>query len=121
MKKSNIQSFKQWTPKLGDRVMVNDQAFINGDVELGDDCSVWPMAVIRGDMHQIRIGNRVSIQDGILEIEYGQGWKAYLHDKVFPEFKNMVITLREKLANGDKGGEGTGKLGGKFKGKFEIE
>ena len=54
-------------------------------------------------------------------IEYGEGWETYLHDKDYPEFKNMVITLREKLANGDKGGKGTGKLGGKFKGKFEIE
>ncbi|MNC58686.1 UDP-3-O-[3-hydroxymyristoyl] glucosamine N-acyltransferase [compost metagenome] len=35
-----------------------------GDVELGDDCSVWPLAVIRGDMHSIRIGARTSIQDG---------------------------------------------------------
>ncbi|BCE03074.1 gamma carbonic anhydrase family protein [Marinicellulosiphila megalodicopiae] len=64
MNNENIQPFKQWSPKLGQRVMVAPQAFINGDVELGDDCSVWPMAVIRGDMHKIRIGNRVSIQDG---------------------------------------------------------
>ena len=39
-------------------------ALVLGDVVLGDDCSVWPMAVIRGDMHRIRIGERCSIQDG---------------------------------------------------------
>jgi carbonic anhydrase/acetyltransferase-like protein (isoleucine patch superfamily) len=37
---------------------------IIGDVQLGDDCSVWPNAVIRGDMHSIRIGARTSVQDG---------------------------------------------------------
>ena len=36
----------------------------SGDVELGDDVSVWPCAVVRGDMHRIRIGARTSVQDG---------------------------------------------------------
>jgi len=80
MKTSNIQSFKQWTPNLGERVMVSDKAFVNGDVELGDDCSVWPMAVIRGDMHQIKIGNRVSIQDGaILHITHSSDFNPKGH------------------------------------------
>jgi carbonic anhydrase/acetyltransferase-like protein (isoleucine patch superfamily) len=35
-----------------------------GDVEIGDDSSVWPLVVIRGDMHSIRIGERSSVQDG---------------------------------------------------------
>lgn len=59
-----IQSFSGKTPVLGDRVMIADTAFVNGDVELGDDVSVWPSAVIRGDMHRIRIGARTSVQDG---------------------------------------------------------
>ncbi|WP_086480030.1 gamma carbonic anhydrase family protein [Oceanospirillum sanctuarii] len=61
---SNIRSFKEWTPKLGERVFVDPTAVVLGDVELGDDCSVWPLTVIRGDMHRIRIGSRTSVQDG---------------------------------------------------------
>lgn len=64
---------------------------------------------------------RACIRDGLLEIEYGEGWDVYLHDKDYPEFKTMVTALREKLANGGKEGKGKGKFGGKFKGKFENE
>lgn len=49
---------------LGARVYVDPAARMIGDVHLGDDCSVWPAAVIRGDMHRIRIGARTSVQDG---------------------------------------------------------
>jgi len=83
MKNANVQSFKQWTPKLGDRVMVAPQAFVNGDVVLGDDCSVWPMVAIRGDMHKIRIGNRVSIQDGaVLHITHSSDFNPEGHPLV---------------------------------------
>jgi carbonic anhydrase/acetyltransferase-like protein (isoleucine patch superfamily) len=51
-------------PTLGQRVMVDPSAVVIGKVELGDDVSVWPMAVIRGDVQSIRIGARTSIQDG---------------------------------------------------------
>lgn len=61
---SAIRSFNGHTPKLGERCFVDTAATVIGDVELGDDCSVWPGAVIRGDMHSIRIGQRSSIQDG---------------------------------------------------------
>lgn len=60
---SAVRSFGGHTPKLGERVFVDGRAVVLGDVELGDDCSVWPCAVIRGDMHRIRIGHRVSVQD----------------------------------------------------------
>jgi len=43
---------------------VDPTSVIIGDVEIGADSSVWPYAVIRGDMHSIRIGQRCSIQDG---------------------------------------------------------
>lgn len=60
---SAVRSFEGQTPKLGERVFIDGRAVVIGDVELGEDCSVWPCAVIRGDMHRIRIGKRVSIQD----------------------------------------------------------
>jgi carbonic anhydrase/acetyltransferase-like protein (isoleucine patch superfamily) len=49
---------------LGERVFVDPSAVVLGDVEIGDDSSVWPLVVIRGDMHRIRIGRCSSIQDG---------------------------------------------------------
>lgn len=41
-----------------------DNATVIGDVEMGDDCSIWFNAVLRGDVNSIRIGNKVNIQDG---------------------------------------------------------
>ncbi|MCF7200566.1 gamma carbonic anhydrase family protein [Pseudomonas oligotrophica] len=60
----SLRSFQQHTPQLGARVFVDASAVVLGDVEIGDDSSVWPLTVIRGDMHRIRIGARSSIQDG---------------------------------------------------------
>ena len=51
-------------PRLGERVYVDPAASVIGDVELGDDVSVWPGCVVRGDVNFIRIGARTNIQDG---------------------------------------------------------
>lgn len=59
-----IRTYQGITPQLGARVFVDSAAVVLGDVQLGDDCSVWPYAVVRGDMHRIRIGARTSVQDG---------------------------------------------------------
>jgi carbonic anhydrase/acetyltransferase-like protein (isoleucine patch superfamily) len=59
-----IRTYQQFTPQLGARVFVDASAVVLGDVEIGADSSVWPLVVIRGDMHSIRIGERTSIQDG---------------------------------------------------------
>ncbi|MDX5379384.1 MAG: gamma carbonic anhydrase family protein, partial [Halomonas sp.] len=59
-----IRSWQGTRPTLGARVYVDPASVVLGDVVLGDDCSVWPMAVVRGDMHRIRIGARTSVQDG---------------------------------------------------------
>ncbi|WP_253446440.1 gamma carbonic anhydrase family protein [Halomonas sp. Y3] len=59
-----IRPWKDTTPRLGARVYIDPASLVLGDVELGDDSSVWPMAVVRGDMHRIRIGARTSVQDG---------------------------------------------------------
>ncbi len=59
-----IESFEQTTPLLSAGVFVHNSAVVIGDVHIGPDSSVWPMATIRGDIHQIRIGARSSIQDG---------------------------------------------------------
>ncbi|MCQ4270509.1 gamma carbonic anhydrase family protein [Pseudomonas kuykendallii] len=59
-----IRTYNSSTPRLGERAFVDASAVVIGDVEIGDDSSVWPLSVIRGDMHRIRIGARTSIQDG---------------------------------------------------------
>lgn len=59
-----IQSYKGKSPILGQRVYIAPTATVAGDVVLGDDVSVWPSAVIRGDMNRIVIGNRTNVQDG---------------------------------------------------------
>ncbi|MFR0689081.1 gamma carbonic anhydrase family protein [Enterobacterales bacterium AE_CKDN230030158-1A_HGKHYDSX7] len=59
-----IRSYQGKTPSLGERVFVDASAVVIGDVEIGADSSVWPLVVIRGDMHRIRIGARTSVQDG---------------------------------------------------------
>lgn len=51
-------------PRLGRRVYVDPAAVVIGQVSLGDDTSVWPAAVIRGDVNVITVGSRTSVQDG---------------------------------------------------------
>ncbi|MFV3413802.1 gamma carbonic anhydrase family protein [Pseudomonas nitroreducens] len=59
-----IRTYQGKTPSLGERVFVDASSVVIGDVEIGADSSVWPLVVIRGDMHRIRIGARTSVQDG---------------------------------------------------------
>lgn len=74
---SNLRSHKGVSPSLGQGVFIDSSAVVIGDVQLGDNCSVWPCAVIRGDMHHIRIGERTSIQDGaVLHITHKSSYNA---------------------------------------------
>jgi carbonic anhydrase/acetyltransferase-like protein (isoleucine patch superfamily) len=60
------------SPRLGQRVFVAENATIVGDVEIGDDASIWYGAVLRGDVHSIRIGARTNIQDNcVLHVTNG--------------------------------------------------
>lgn len=59
-----IRTYQGITPSLGARVFIDSSSVVIGDVQLGEDSSVWPFALIRGDMHRIRIGARSSVQDG---------------------------------------------------------
>lgn len=56
--------YKGNTPIFGERVYVDESAVLVGDIELGDDSSVWPLVAARGDVNRIRIGARTNIQDG---------------------------------------------------------
>lgn len=59
-----IRKFKDCMPKIGHKTFIDPSSLVLGDVVIGDDSSIWPMAVLRGDVNSIRIGNRTSIQDG---------------------------------------------------------
>src|SRR5699024_6314779 len=59
-----ILSAKGATPKIPENCFIAPNATIVGDVEIGNDCSIWFSAVIRGDVNKIKIGNKVNVQDG---------------------------------------------------------
>jgi len=61
---SSVRNYLEFSPTLGKKVFIDPSAVVIGDVEIGDDSSIWPLVTIRGDMHKIRIGERTSIQDG---------------------------------------------------------
>lgn len=60
----SIRPFQKKYPQLGARAFVDESAVVIGDIVLGDDTSVWPLAAIRGDVNFIRIGARTSVQEG---------------------------------------------------------
>jgi carbonic anhydrase/acetyltransferase-like protein (isoleucine patch superfamily) len=84
----NIRSHRGITPTLGARVYVDPVATVIGNVTLGEDVSVWPGAVIRGDMHRITVGNRSNVQDNaVLHITHASdfnpdGWPLTIGDDV---------------------------------------
>ena len=59
-----LKTVRGKTPIHGVSCFFSETSVVIGDVVMGRDCSVWYHAVIRGDVHSIRIGDRVNIQDG---------------------------------------------------------
>ena len=59
-----IKSVRGFTSQFGENCFLAENATVVGDVIMGDGCSVWFNAVLRGDVNAIRIGNNVNIQDG---------------------------------------------------------
>jgi len=59
-----VKSVRGFTPKIGDNCFLAETAVIIGDVVMGNDCSIWYGAILRGDVNSIKIGDRVNIQDG---------------------------------------------------------
>jgi len=103
-----IRTYQSITPQLGDRVFVDASAVVIGDVEIGEDSSVWPLTVIRGDMHRIRIGKRTSVQDGsVLHITHAgpfnpDGFPLIIGDEVTIGHKVMLhgCTLGSRILVG---------------------
>ncbi len=58
-----LHVYKNTTPNIGEKTWIASSADVIGDVSCGEDCSIWFGCVVRGDVHYIKIGNRVNIQD----------------------------------------------------------
>lgn len=70
---ATIRTLKGFTPHIGQDTFLAETAVLVGDVTVGNDCSIWYGAVLRGDVGPIRIGDRVNIQDNaVLHATYGQ-------------------------------------------------
>ncbi len=68
-----IKAVNGKSPKLGKDCFVAENATIVGDVTMGDQCSIWFNAVVRGDVHYIKMGNKVNVQDGaVIHGTYGK-------------------------------------------------
>ncbi|MEW7976635.1 MAG: gamma carbonic anhydrase family protein [Candidatus Sedimenticola endophacoides] len=61
---SNVRPFDGMQPKIAEEAWVDPSAVVIGDVEIGPGASIWPLTVVRGDIHRIRIGAGSNIQDG---------------------------------------------------------
>ena len=59
-----IKSVRGFTPQYGKNCFFAENATLIGDLTMGDDCSVWYQAVVRGDVNSITMGDRVNVQDG---------------------------------------------------------
>lgn len=61
-----IQTVRGFTPQIGKDCFLAENATIVGNVVIGDNCSIWFNAVLRGDVHYIKVGNHTNIQDGAI-------------------------------------------------------
>ncbi len=61
-----IRNVRGYSPKFGNNCFLAETAVVVGEVTMGDNCTVWFNAVVRGDVHSITIGNNTNIQDGVV-------------------------------------------------------
>jgi len=74
--------YKSITPTIGEKVFIAPTAAVIGDVHIGDESSVWFNCVVRGDVHEIRIGARTNIQDGsVVHVTYQENG-TYIGDDI---------------------------------------
>lgn len=112
-----IRTFRGCAPQIAASAYVDPQAVVIGDVIVGEDSSIWPCAVLRGDYNAIRVGARTSIQDGcVCHIESGQyaltvganvtvGHRVVLHGCTVED--DCLIGMGSILLNGCRIGAGS--------------
>ena len=85
-----IKTVRGFEPSIGKDCFLAENATIVGDVKIGDNCSIWFQAVIRGDVNSIEIGNGVNIQDGaVVHCTYEQS-KTIIGDRVSIGHKAII-------------------------------
>lgn len=92
-----IKEVRGYTPKIGENCYLAETAAVIGDVIIGDNCSIWFNAVLRGDVNSIRIGNNVNIQDGAV--------LHTLYEKSVVEIGNNVTIAHNAVIHGAKIGD----------------
>ena len=108
----NIISFKGITPKIGENVYIAPNAYIIGDVVIGDNCAIMFGAIIRGDVNYIRIGNNTNVQDNavlhvtrdkyplIIGDNVSIGHSAVVHGCIVED--DVLIGIGAKILDGAK-------------------
>ena len=77
-----IRSFRNQEPKIHETAFIADDATVIGDVEIGDEASVWFGSILRGDVNYIRIGDRTNIQDACVIHVSSKDHPTILEDKI---------------------------------------
>lgn len=77
-----VRAYQGKSPRLGERVFVAENAALIGDVELGDDSSIWYGTTLRGDVNFIRIGARSNVQDNCTIHVDSDGWSTVIAEEV---------------------------------------
>lgn len=90
----HLLPFEGMMPKVADDVFLAPGVMVIGDVEIGAGSSVWYNAVIRGDIHSIRIGRRSNIQDGTVIHVTGGRFDTVIGDEVLVGHKAMIHGCR---------------------------
>ena len=113
----DIRSYKGKHPQVATSAYIDPASVIVGDVMIGEDSSIWPLCVIRGDVNYIRIGARTNIQDGsilhVMKDEYPLilgdditvGHSVTLHGCTI--MNRCLIGMRATILNGVVIGEGS--------------
>jgi carbonic anhydrase/acetyltransferase-like protein (isoleucine patch superfamily) len=89
-----IKSVRGFIPEIGDNCYLSETATIIGDVTIGNNCSIWFNAVLRGDVNSILIGNQVNIQDGVV--------LHTLYERSVIEIGNNVTIAHNAVVHGAK-------------------
>jgi len=85
---SNVRSFREKDPQIAADAWIDASAIVIGDVTVGPRSSIWPLCVVRGDIHRIEIGADTNIQDGtVLHVSHDSrflpgGAPVIIHDQV---------------------------------------
>jgi carbonic anhydrase/acetyltransferase-like protein (isoleucine patch superfamily) len=92
-----ILTYKHYSPKLSKGVWVADGAIVIGDVEIGEDSSIWFGAILRGDVHFIKIGKRTNIQDlSMIHTTHHKGKNRVVGDG-FPTIIGDDVTIGHRV------------------------